>query len=535
MRGTIRIAALMARTNLGFLLSWGVGVVALVAVTIPGYAATYPSLASRAPLVEQLRSTQATKVLYGELPLPGTLGELAQWETGTYLMVLLATMGLLLAIRVGRGFEQSGAAEVIRATGTGRFATVAASYLVQLTTFTTIGIAIAIDMIIQSRLTPEVTIAGGLTFAATFPLIGLGFAISTSILGEVFPDRANTRLAAWAFIGIEFGLRVIADFAHAPWARWLTWFGLRDLVGPFSTDHITPLAIFAVYGVVGAGLAVRFHALRSYGSGLIRASNHSTRRVKVTSPETLAWLLARKSLVSWLAGTIAVAALFGGMSHGLIHLIHTDSGTASMIGHLTSQGSPAAQYFEFSAIFTALLPLLCGISLMLRAANDEQSGFLDLSLSTGVHRSRPLASQALLAISGSLGLLIVAAAVETALASTVGMGGTELAWSSATVLARTPGMLCAVGLSALAVTIPHARSTIWLIAAWSGFATLLGGLVQLSGFVRDASFLVGLSTKALHPTLSLTWDVRTLAFTVVAVLAALAARQIMLTRDVVRN
>lgn len=230
MSGVLRIAALMIRTNRGFLLGWSIGVIALVVITIPGYAASYPSLASRGPLVEQLRATQATKVLYGVLPLPGTLGELAQWETGTYVMLLLSTMGLLLAVRLGRGLEQSGAAEIIRAAGTGRLAPVAASYLVQAAIFATIGSAIAVDMIVQSRLTPEVTIVGGLTFAATFPLVGLGIGIATSILGEVFPDRTSTRRAAWVFVAVEFGLRVPGSFGIARLVVDL----VEDLAGPVA-------------------------------------------------------------------------------------------------------------------------------------------------------------------------------------------------------------------------------------------------------------------------------------------------------------
>lgn len=534
MRGTLRIAALMARTNRGFLLGWSVGVIALVAVTIPGYAASYPSLASRGPLVEQLRATQATKVLYGVLPLPGTLGQLAQWETGSYVMLLLSTMGLLLAIRLGRGFEQSGAAEMIRATGTGRLAPVAASYLVQIAVFAGIGLAIAIDMMLQSRLTPEVSIVGGLTFAATFPLVGLGIGVATSILGEVFPDRASTRLAAWTFVAVEFGLRVLADFAHASWARWLTWFGLRDLVGPFSDDRPLPLIAFALVAILGAGMGARLHMMRSYGGGLMHTDDRSTRRLTVASPGVLALLLARKSVVSWFVAGTAVAALFGGMSRGLIELIRTDSGTASMIGNLTDQGSPAAEYFEFAAIFVTLVPLLCGISLMLRAADDEDAGFLDLSLSVGVGRTRPLAGQLIVSIGGCLGLLVLSALVEGAIVYSVGLRA-ELAWCLASVLARIPGLVCAVGLTALLVAAGRMPGAAWLLAVWSGFATLLGGLVRLPGPVRDASVLVGLGTQDLHPELGAGWMGRALVFAGLGVLAIVAARVVLGRRDIVRS
>ena len=57
----------------------------LVGVTAPSYESVYPSLATRAVLIEQMRKSPGTRLLYGYVPLPGRLGQLLQWETGTFL------------------------------------------------------------------------------------------------------------------------------------------------------------------------------------------------------------------------------------------------------------------------------------------------------------------------------------------------------------------------------------------------------------------------------------------------------------------
>ena len=117
MNGTLCLAAVLARRNRVMLVAWTVGALALVAITIPSYAATYPSLATRAPLVAQLQANVATKVLYGLLPSPGTLGQLAVWETGTYVTLLVAVLGILLGVRLGRGEEWSGSSSACGSDG----------------------------------------------------------------------------------------------------------------------------------------------------------------------------------------------------------------------------------------------------------------------------------------------------------------------------------------------------------------------------------------------------------------------------------
>lgn len=58
-------------------LAWVLPLWALAAAT-PSYASVYPSLSSRAALIAAMRQTPGTRLLYGVLPLPGTIGQLAQ-------------------------------------------------------------------------------------------------------------------------------------------------------------------------------------------------------------------------------------------------------------------------------------------------------------------------------------------------------------------------------------------------------------------------------------------------------------------------
>ena len=100
--------------------AWLVPLWLLVGVTAPSYESIYPSLETRTVLIEQMRKSPGTQLLYGYVPMPGRLGQLLQWETGTFLLICTALMAILLTCRVLRADEDEGLVEILRAAGAGR-------------------------------------------------------------------------------------------------------------------------------------------------------------------------------------------------------------------------------------------------------------------------------------------------------------------------------------------------------------------------------------------------------------------------------
>lgn len=491
MKSLLVLTGVLARRNRVTLVAWSISLILLVAVTIPSYAAAYPSLADRGPLVAQMRDTVATKVLYGPLPTPGTLGQLAQWETGTYLILLAAMLGILLGVRLGRAEEQQGATEVVRATGVGRPAPVTSAVLVLAGTFAAIGAGTFAVLAWQARTTTEVSLAGAWRLGAVVALVGLGFGLSTLCLGQVLPTASAVRAAAWLFLGFDFVLRVLADLAPAPAFRWLTWFGLRDLVGPFSHDRTMPLVLAGALVVALGLLTVCLNGRRELGAGLVPPRRSSGRPARVRSPLALAWRLGSFGYLGWVGGTVALAALFGGMSHGLISVAATDTATSEMFGRLSGQTDPVAQYFGFSAVFISMVPIVHGVGHVLAVRSAERSALLDVELATGVPRWRPLAAQAVLSAAQATGLLVLAGLVQSGVAVLVGADADVRKWALWTVMTSVPGTLAAVAITALLVGLcPRLARLAWLVVAWSAFATLLGGLVSLPGWAQHASLLV---------------------------------------------
>ena len=153
---------------------WLVPLIGLVAVTAPSYRSAYPDLASRAPLVDSLRSNEATKVLYGQLPLPGTLGQLAQWEMGTYVILLTAVMALTLAVSMTRVDEDQGRAEVVATAGLGRWTQTATIATVLIATNAALGLGAGLVLALQAAGSTEMSVLGAVSFGLVVAVTGIG-------------------------------------------------------------------------------------------------------------------------------------------------------------------------------------------------------------------------------------------------------------------------------------------------------------------------------------------------------------------------
>ena len=60
------------------------------------------SMELRQSVIEMMNSNGATRLLFGTVPRPGTLGQLIQWESGMIIMVFTAVAALLIVTTAGR-------------------------------------------------------------------------------------------------------------------------------------------------------------------------------------------------------------------------------------------------------------------------------------------------------------------------------------------------------------------------------------------------------------------------------------------------
>ena len=247
-------------------LAWVLPLWALAAAT-PSYASVYPSLSSRAALIAAMRQTPGTRLLYGVLPLPGTIGQLAQWEIGTYLLVCTGLMAVLMTCRMLRTDEDEGLVEVLRGAGAGRWVPFLAPVLV---VFGVVAVHAACTGVVMTALTgrvKELTVSGAWALAGTVAVVGWAFAGAGAAASQLARSAGAARGLSLGLLGTAFALRVLADEADAPWARRLSPLAWRDLVEPYTRDRVALLAACAACCPVLVAGAGALYERRDYLGG----------------------------------------------------------------------------------------------------------------------------------------------------------------------------------------------------------------------------------------------------------------------------
>ena len=465
----------------------------LVGVTAPSYESVYPSLATRTVLIEQMRKSPGTQLLYGYVPMPGRLGQLLQWETGTFLLVCTSLMAILLTCRMLRGDEDEGLIEVLRSTGTGR----AVPLVVPVTVVWMVigGLSAGVGGILtwQTRSIEELTVSGAWALAGTICVTGWAFSAVAAVASQLGRQVGQARSLSMIVLALAFVMRVsadqLSDGSRSDWLRWMTPLGWRDLVRPYTDDRFTVLAVCCTVAIALALSAVVLAARREYLDGSLPDRSSSRRRWRIRGHMDLLARLSRRGVLGWALASTGLAALYGSVSGSVNDLLAPDSPTASYVGKMAS-GSAVEQFMSLLTVVTVLLVAVAAVRRMNRLAGLEHAGLVEVELATGVSRSRLFLSQVLSALLESIVLLLVSATVLAATTATQLTDDHAVARSFVFTVSQLPGMVAAVGIAAALVGMaPKLTGMSWAVVAWSAFAQFFGGLVELKDWTKDLSVL----------------------------------------------
>ena len=473
--------------------AWLVPLWLLVGVTAPSYESVYPSLETRTVLIEQMRKSPGTRLLYGYVPLPGRLGQLLQWETGTFLLVCTALMAILLTCRVLRADEDEGLVEVLRATGAGRSVPFLVPVALVWVVVGALSAGVGGLLTWQTGSIEELTVSGAWALAGTICLTGWAFSAVAAVACQLGRQVGQARGLSMLVLALAFAMRVsadqISDGTDSDWLRWLTPLGWRDLVRPYTDDRFAVLLACCAIAIALVLSAAVLAARREYLDGYLPDRSSSRRRWRIRGHMDLLARLSRRGVLGWALASTGLAALYGSVSGSVNDLLAPDSPTASYVGKMAS-GSAVEQFMSLLTVVTVLLVAVAAVRRMNRLAGLEHAGLVEVELATGVSRSRLFLSQVLSALLESIVLLLVSATVLAATTATQLTDDHAVARSFVFTVSQLPGMVAAVGIAAALVGMaPKLTGMSWAVVAWSAFAQFFGGLVELKDWTKDLSVL----------------------------------------------
>ena len=470
------------------MLAWVLPLWGLV-IAVPSYVSVYPTIQLRGALVEGMRNNPGTRLLYGRLPLPGTIGQLAQWEIGSYLLVCTGLMTVLLTCRLLRADEDDGLVEAVRAAGVGRRVPFAAPVAVVLTVVTLLAAGVGGILHILTLTVAELTVGGAWAAAGTLAATGWAFTALTAAACQLARDGSAARALALMTLGVSFGLRVAADETTASWLRWLTPLGWRDIIRPYSENRAWPLLVCTGVSLAVLAGATALERHREYLGGYLPDLSATRRRWRVRSHAGLLARLTVRSTATWTVSIAALSALFGTMSGTITDLLAPGSRTAAYVGMMTA-GDPVVQFMSLLTVFTVLMVSIAVVQRVTGLVADERAGLTEVEAAAGVSRTRLLLTRACAALIEGAGLLAVSGAVLAAFTAAQVTQDRAVERALVFTVTQLPGVATTVGLAlALVGGAPRRVPLVWAVVAWSAFAQFLGGLVELPGWAIDLSVI----------------------------------------------
>ncbi|MDO8879606.1 MAG: ABC transporter permease [Coriobacteriia bacterium] len=403
---------------------------------------------------------------------------------GGYLILVIVLMSILVMVRHTRVEEQTGRAELVRASVVGRHAPLTAALVVALIANGVVAALVALMMIAD----PIFATAGSLLFAAGCFTTGLAFAGLTAVIVQVTEySRTATSLAAGAGLGLAFLIKGLGDMGHEH-GTLLSWFSPMawpQQTAPFVLDRWWPLALSLAFAVVTAALGYALSARRDVGAGLVAPRAGKARGAWwLGTPIGLAWRLERRAIMWWALGLGLLGMAMGAFAERAV----PGEMPEALLQVLGGAEDIAAGYLAYMGIFMATIVAIYAVLAMQGMRAEETGGRGEPVLSTAVSRWSWLGANVLV---GAIGVVIImaVAGAATGLGAASALGDNALIWDvTAAHLNHVPPVLVVLGAAALLFgLLPRATGAAWAVVAYGFIVGTFGALMDLPEVAFDLS------------------------------------------------
>ncbi len=466
---------------------WILGITIAVVASLISFEELYPTDAERQGMAVTMANPASIAMTGPDLYLENyTVGAMISHQMLGMTGIVVALMSVLLIVRHTRKEEETGRAELVRASVTGRHANTTAALIFVVGVNLVLALILALGMGVLGF--ESVTWAGSFLFGAALASIGLSFAGVAILFVQLMEHaRGATGLGA-GMIAVAFSLRAVGDLGEGA-LSWLSPIGWAQQTAAYVDNNWAPLLLSLTFTIVLIAIAYPLSTKRDVGAGMVRPRRGKAHATNfLTKPIGLAFRLQRTNLIIW-----SVAMLLFGMAYGAF------IGEAEeMMGTLgdslddmlpTLDGGVLAD--SFAAMFMSVAAMVASIPALqsiLKLRSEENAGRTEPMLSAALSRSRLLGSYVIVALISSVFLLFMAG---------IGMGITgsqSMDDSSYLVdltiagIAFTPALWVAIGLAvALFGIFPKGTALSWAIVVYAFVVVYLGGALQMPDWMTNLS------------------------------------------------
>ena len=379
-RGTHHLVRLILRRDRVRLPLWILGITAITAVSAPSVLSFYDTPAKRAGYAVTVDSSGAGKMMNGIPYDVDSLGGITAYETTSTATLLVALMVMFLVVRHTRAEEESGRAELLRATVTGRHAATAAAVLVAVVASALVGVLDTL-VFLSAGFDTQASLSHGASLAG----VGLVFTSVAAAAAQVTSSARAALGIAGSVVALAFVVRGVGAISDS-WLRLVSPFGWAQETRPFGDAKWGWFVLLLVVAALGLLLAAYLTAHRDAGAGLLQPRPGSPRASSfLSTPFGLAFRLQRGLIIGWAVGLTLGAVLFGSLGKEVIAMVEDNPEIAEVIA--VGGAGILDGFFSYSLLLLAGIATAFTVSSVLRIRAEEDAGRAESVLSTGLSRT----------------------------------------------------------------------------------------------------------------------------------------------------
>ncbi|WP_052847777.1 ABC transporter permease [Streptomyces avicenniae] len=456
-------------------------------VTLSSLTTEYPGPQERAQLGETMGGAAGLAMTGPERYLGGDLlyGAMMGQQMLGYLALAVGVLSVLTVVRHTRAEEETGRAELLRASAVGRHAHLTAALTVAAVTSLIVGALLAAGMAGSGA--EGVTTGGSLLYGAACAATGIVFAGVAALAVQISPFARGASGLGLAAVGLAFALRAVGDVGADAFS-WLSPIGWAQRTYVYVDDRWWPLLLSLALAAATTAGGYALSARRDVGAGLRPPRpGRPTASPGLLRPVGFALRLQRGVLVGFGAGALLFSLMYGSVLGSADDLLGENEQLRESVAALGG-GDLLTAFASVVMSVLAIVASLHTVQATLRLRGEETAGRAEAVLATGLSRTRWAASHLVVALVG--GTLVMALAglgfglSGAASADDPSLFG-ELALAS---LAYAPALWVTTGVAvALYGWFPKASAAAWAVPAYGFFVVYLGELTGLPDGLRNLS------------------------------------------------
>ena len=484
--GTGPLLRLALRRDRVTLPAWLVGLGGLVVASATAVPAVYDTPEKVAGYARSVGSSPVSYLMSGRQPGLDTLGGVVANEISQVAQLGVALMVVFLVVRHTRAEEETGRAELLRSTVLGRHTATVVALLVAGIAALLLGATTTASMLAVA-LDP----LGAVTYGLGLALLGLVYAAVALVAAQLSSSARGALGLAGAAVAVGYLLRGVGAVQDSALV-WASPFGWAQGLDAFGQERWWPVLL--LLGGTGALLALAgwLTAHRDFGGGVLAARPGPTRAGRaLLAPLGLTLRTQRGLLLGWGAGLLALGALYGAVLPTVPDLVASNPEIAQVFGaSADAEQALVLAFLQYVHVFLALLVGAAAVAVALRLRSEEESGRLELLLSTPARRERVLLDAALVTALGVVALSVLAG-LGLGIGEWATVSGASVTDAVARVgdqLAYAPAAAVLAGVAVAAVGLrPGGSALAWVAVAFVAVQVLLGETLRFPGWVDALS------------------------------------------------